>query len=123
MIGVLCVLGLITYAVFYVKEFLDVKAKRTITVDGIVLTDRNSPENRILINDAVEVSADTWQNYKDTEKVKEQINKRINSLQNTFKTKNVNKIAGFFTEAEREYYKGIFSENKESLEPFTIQKS
>lgn len=119
LIGVLCVLGLMTYGVFYVKGLLDVKAKKTITVDGIVLTDRNSPENRILFNGSEGVSADIWQNYSDTEKVKEQINKRINSLQNAFKAKNVNKIAGFFTKAEREYYKGVFSENKENLDTFT----
>lgn len=118
LIGVLCVLGLMTYGVFYVKGLLDVNAKKTITIDGIVLTDRNSPENRILFNDSEGVSADIWQNYSDTEKVKEQIDKRINALQNAFKTKNVNKIAGFFTKVEREYYKGVFSENKENLDTF-----
>lgn len=119
LIGVLCVLGLMTYGVFYVKGLLDVKAKKTITIDGIVLTDRNSPENRILFNDSEGVSADIWQNYSDTEKVKEQINKRINALQNAFKTKNVNKITGFFTKVEREYYQRVFSENKENLDTFT----
>ncbi len=117
-IGGLLILVLIGYGVFHFIGSMGAKASKTVSVDGIVLTDNNSPENKILFGDDIHAAERNWQDYSDTEQEKAQINKRINSLQNAFKSKNVNQITGFFNKAEKNEYKRIFTENKKELSVF-----
>jgi len=113
-IGLICIV-LAAAAIFFIRILPSVKQVEMVTIDGVVLTDMNSPENRILLETEGESAAGDWRCYSDMEKEKERIDKRLDSLKSAFKSKNVNKITGFFNKPEQEYYKSFFSENKENL--------
>ena len=114
---ILCITFIIGYTTKMLKNFLDLRVGKLITVDGIVLTDKTSPENRIIMQ-FEDSSLIDWQNEPDLEEEKNKIEQQIQTLRKALKSKNIRKIASCFTQTKQEYYRQFFTENKDNLDLF-----
>jgi hypothetical protein len=103
----------ISIAVWVLKPFGN-QMPDTVEVDGVLLIDSDSPENKILLSQ-MDSGPEGWKLYPDVEKEKEAVDKQILAFIKVLDKKNAKQAAGFFTEAEQKMYRSLLEENEESL--------
>jgi len=118
-IGILCLVVIVAFGVKYIMGYKDSKAAKLVEVNGIVLTDNNSPENKFLLKYEENAESSEWKNFSDRVKEEKEINEQISSLKKSFDKENIKQIISHFSEAERAYYEVVLNANKDNFKVFS----
>ena len=84
-----------------------------INVDGVILTNDDSPENRII---AESETINSWEDFKDTDKERKRIDIKISELKKALEKNDIQKAVSYFSEPTGKDIEAILSKNKENVD-------